>query len=143
MTRSDPGRAAPPGDPDPPGGADRPGEADHSGDAALTCDELLRGRIRVWQPRTGYRVNVDSLLLAWFVGAPPYGRVADLGAGVGVIGLALASRDPAAEVTLAELQPAAARLCQRNLVENGVAARGRVVQVDLADERGGAADRRG
>jgi tRNA1Val (adenine37-N6)-methyltransferase len=102
---------------------------------ALTLDELIRGRIRVWQPRAGYRVNVDSLLLAWFVGEPPYQRVADLGAGVGVVGLALAVRDPAARVTLAELQPASVRLAEKNAAENQVAARTRVVQVDLADER--------
>lgn len=106
-----------------------------AGEAELTCDELLRGRIRLWQPRAGYRVNVDSLLLAWFVGAPPYGRVADLGAGVGVIGVALAVQDPGAQLTLAELQPASAALCRKNLEENGLAARGRVVEVDLADER--------
>jgi len=101
----------------------------------LTLDELIRGRIRVWQPRAGYRVNVDSLLLAWFVGEPPYGRVVDLGAGVGVIGLALAARDPDAQVVLAELLAESAGLCQRNAEENQLSARTRVVQVDLADER--------
>ena len=104
-----------------------------SADADLSLDELLRGRIRVWQPRTGYRVNVDSLLLAYFVGPPPYGRVIDLGAGSGVIGLALASLDPASSVTLAELQPRVAAVAQKNIVENGLSDRVRVVEVDLAD----------
>jgi tRNA1Val (adenine37-N6)-methyltransferase len=100
----------------------------------LTLDEFLRGRLRLWQPRVGYRVSVDSLLLAHFVGAPPFGRVVDLGAGVGVIGLALAERDPSAEVTLAELQPALVALARRNVDENGLGARMHVVEVDLADE---------
>lgn len=99
----------------------------------LSCDELLRGRLRVWQPRAGYRVNADSLLLAHFCGEPPFGRVADLGAGVGVIGLALAARDPSARVTLAELQPESVSLCHKNIVENGLAERVSVVEVDLAD----------
>ena len=86
-------------------------------DETLTLDEMLRGRLRLWQPRQGYRVNADSLLLADFVGEPPYGRVADLGAGVGVIGLALALRDPSCSVTLAELQAPSARLCERNARE--------------------------
>ena len=103
-------------------------------DEGLTLDELIRGRIRVWQPRAGYRVNLDSLLLAWFVGAPPYGRVADLGAGVGPIGLALAARDPEARVTLVELQPKMASLARRNVADNGLASRASVVEVDLADE---------
>lgn len=101
----------------------------------LTLDELIRGRIRVWQPRAGYRVNVDSVLLAHFVGAPPYGRVVDLGAGVGVIGLALAVRDPSARVVLAELQPRSAELARRNVIENGCEGRVDVVNIDLADER--------
>src|SRR5439155_8673655 len=104
-------------------------------DDELTLDELIRGRIRVWQPRVGYRVNVDSLLLAHFVGAPPFGRVCDLGAGVGVIGLALAALDPRARVTLAELLPESAALARRNVAENGVGDRARVVEVDLADPR--------
>src|SRR5438067_10704245 len=100
------------------------------GDEGLTLDELIRGRIRVWQPRVGYRVNVDSLLLAHFVGAPPFGRLCDLGAGVGAIGLALAALDPAARVTLAELQPAIAALARRNARENGLDNRVDVVEVD-------------
>ena len=100
-----------------------------------TLDELIRGRIRVWQPRVGYRVNVDSLLLAHFVGGPPYERVADLGAGVGVVGLALAARDPAARVVLVELQARMAGFARRNVVENAVADRVEVVEVDLADEK--------
>lgn len=101
----------------------------------LTLDELIRGRIRLWQPRAGYRVSVDSVLLAHFVGAPPFGRVVDLGAGVGVIGLALSARDPSAKVVLAELQPRSAELARRNVIENGCQGRVEVVNVDLADER--------
>lgn len=112
----------------PPGG-DAPWEEE------LTLDELVRGRIRVYQPRAGYRVNVDSLLLAWFCGPPPYRRVVDLCAGTGVIGLALASRDPASRVTLAELQPQSAALARRNVEVNGLAGRVDVVEVDLSDVR--------
>lgn len=100
----------------------------------VTLDEFLRGRLRLFQPRAGYRVSVDSLLLAHFVGAPPFGRVVDLGAGVGVIGLALAERDPAARVTLAELQPPLAALARRNVDENRLSDRVAVVEVDLAHE---------
>jgi tRNA1Val (adenine37-N6)-methyltransferase len=102
------------------------------GGAAGSRDEFLRGRLRLWQPRVGYRVSVDSLLLAHYVGPAPLGRVVDLGAGVGVIGLALALRDPSARVTLAELQPSMAGYARRNVDENGLADRVQVVEVDLA-----------
>lgn len=103
-----------------------------------TRDEILRGRLKLWQPETGYRFNVDSLLLAHFAGAPPAraaSRVIDLCAGVGVIGLALGLRWPAARITLAELQPGMAGFARRNVEDNGFGERARVVEVDLGDAR--------
>ncbi len=100
-----------------------------------TCDEILRGRLRLWQPRAGYRFNVDSLLLARFASVGERARVADLCAGVGVIGLAIAARLPSVTVALAELQPHMAALARRNVDENRLAARVTVAEVDLADRR--------
>lgn len=106
-----------------------------SGDPCATCDEILRGRLKLWQPRTGYRFSVDSLLLADFALRPLRGRrqVIDLCAGVGVIGLAIARAAPRAQVTLAELQPEMARLARKNASENQLESRVRVVEVDLGD----------
>ena len=100
-------------------------------DDELTCDPILRGRLTLLQPRVGYRFSIDPLLLADFVGAAPLGRLVDLGAGVGVVGLTLAKNDPAAQVTLVELQPRLAALCERNLGHNGLADRCTVIQGDL------------
>lgn len=100
-------------------------------DDELTCDPILRGRLTLLQPRVGYRFSIDPLLLADFVGAPPLGRLVDLGAGVGVVGLTLAKNDPAAQVTLVELQPRLAALCLRNTAYNGLSDRCSVIQGDL------------
>jgi tRNA1Val (adenine37-N6)-methyltransferase len=102
-----------------------------------SLDEILRGRLKLWQPQRGYRFNVDSLLLVHFAaeGLPPAPRVTDLCAGVGVIGLALSLRWPEAQVTLAELQPHMAALARRNVEENAMNSRVSVVEVDLADGR--------
>jgi tRNA1Val (adenine37-N6)-methyltransferase len=110
------------------------GEAD-AGAAPLdlTEDEVLRGRLSLLQPRIGYRFSLDPLLLADFIGAPPHGRVADLGAGCGVVGLVLGRADPAAQVTLVELQPRLAQLCRDNARKNGLADRITVVEGDLLD----------
>jgi len=62
-------------------------------------------------------------------------RVADLCAGVGVIGLALAARLPSVRVALAELQPRMAELARRNVEANRLGARVSVIEVDLADAR--------
>lgn len=97
----------------------------------LTNDEVLRGRLTLLQPRVGYRFSIDPLLLADFVGPPPFGRTADLGAGVGIVGLLLAQRDPTAQLTLVELQPRLAALCQENARRNGMEDRVSVIEGDL------------
>jgi tRNA1Val (adenine37-N6)-methyltransferase len=97
---------------------------------ALTCDEILRGKLRLWQPRDGYRFSIDPLLLVDFL-QPPLGRVIDFCAGVGVIGLGALLRDPTATATLVELQPELAALAERNARDNGLTARAQVRQLDL------------
>lgn len=97
----------------------------------------MRGRLTLWQPRVGYRFSVDPLLLLDFV-APPYGRVVDFCAGVGVVGLGLLTRDAAAQATLVELQPRLATLARRNADDNGLGARV-TVRADDAATVGGAA----
>jgi tRNA1Val (adenine37-N6)-methyltransferase len=99
-----------------------------------TLDELRRGRVRVLQPRRGYRLSIDALLLADFalrVTDGRIGRFCDLGAGVGVIGLCLALGDPQATGTLVELQPRLAELARRNVTLNGLEGRLEVRTADL------------
>lgn len=102
-------------------------------------DEALRGRLTLWQPEHGYRFSVDALLLADFArGADPgwQGEIVDLGAGCGVVGLALAVQLPAARVTLVELQARLASLCRANISENGLEHRVEVVEADLRRLKG-------
>ncbi|HZS36281.1 MAG TPA: SAM-dependent methyltransferase, partial [Polyangia bacterium] len=82
-------------------------------DPELTRDEILRGRLTLWQPRDGYRFAVDPLLLVDFVAQVPglrVGRACDLGAGCGVVALGAALAWPDAHVTAVELQPRLAAL---------------------------------
>jgi tRNA1(Val) A37 N6-methylase TrmN6 len=89
--------------------------------AELTRDALLGGRIRLWQPRRGYRAGTDPVLLAAFVPARPGQRVLDLGCGTGAAALCLAARVPGLDLHGLELQPCYAALARRNAAENGVA----------------------
>lgn len=97
----------------------------------LTCDSILRGRLRLWQPVTGYRFSIDPLLLIDFVGDGAPAKIADLGAGVGVVGLGLARRFELAQVTLVELQPRLAELSRRNVSENGLLERCQIIEADV------------
>jgi len=98
----------------------------------LTDDAALGGRLRLLQPRRGHRFGHDGILLAAATPAQSGDRVADLGAGVGAAGLALASRVPGARVTLVEIDAGLAGLAQENAARNGFAASVDAVALDVA-----------
>lgn len=101
---------------------------------AITEDALFEGRLRLFQPAEGYRVNVDSLLLAAFAAQGPVAKLAiDLGAGVGAVGLALERVGAATSIALLEREPFLVELAEKNLA--GARARGEVLRFDVARER--------
>ncbi len=59
-------------------------------------------------------------------------EICDLGAGCGIIGLLLLRRIEGTRLTAVELQPRLAELARRNLVENALADRAQVLELDLA-----------
>jgi signal peptide peptidase SppA len=72
----------------------------------FTRDAFHRGRFFLVQPaRKGHRAGTDALLLAAAVPEGFAGRLADLGAGAGAAGLAVASRCPEARIVLVENAP--------------------------------------
>lgn len=99
----------------------------------VTHDAIFAGRLRLWQPERGegYRFNLDPILLAGF--ARRAGHVMDLGAGCGVLGLALLFLGKAEHVTAVEVQPEMAELVARNARENGLQGRVTVMSGDLRD----------
>jgi tRNA1(Val) A37 N6-methylase TrmN6 len=84
-----------------------------------TEDALLGGRVRLIQPRGGYRVAIDPVLLAASIEAAPGDRILDVGAGVGAVGLCLVARLGDVFVQGVEVQPELATLAARNAQENG------------------------
>src|SRR5262249_52949707 len=88
----------------------------------LTDDAALGGHLRLLQPRRGHRFGHDAILLAAATPARSGDRVADLGAGVGAAGLALACRVPSARITLVEIDAHLAALAQENATRNGYGA---------------------
>jgi tRNA1(Val) A37 N6-methylase TrmN6 len=98
----------------------------------LTDDAALGGRLSLLQPRRGHRFGHDAILLAAATPARSGDRVADLGAGVGAAGLALASRVPGARITLVEIDAGLAALAQENATRNGFAASVDAVALDVA-----------
>lgn len=103
---------------------------------AETVDAFHRGRFHIVQPLGGgHRSGVDAMLLAALVDADRPIRVADLGAGAGAAGMAVASRIDAADVVLVERSSQMADFARRSIAlpeNSGCAARMRVLQADVA-----------
>ncbi len=95
----------------------------------LTEDGFLGGRLRVLQPRSGYRAATDPVLMAAAVPARAGQSVLELGCGVGVASLCLAARVPV-QITGVEVQPAYAALARENAARNGIAMQ--VMDADVA-----------
>lgn len=90
---------------------------------------FLGGKVRILQPRTGYRAGVDPVLLASAVPARRGQRILELGTGVGTAALCLAARVPEVQITGVELQPSYAVLAENNARLNK--ADFEVVQADI------------
>jgi tRNA1(Val) A37 N6-methylase TrmN6 len=101
----------------------------------LTEDLWLGGRLVLVQPRRGHRVGTDAALLIAAAGDAGQGRIVDVGAGVGAVGIALAQRNPLASVDLVEVNPELARLAGSNAARNGLEARTRVLRLDALNPK--------
>lgn len=98
----------------------------------VTDDAALGGRLHLLQPRRGHRFGHDAILLAAATPAQRGDRVADLGAGVGAAGLALAARIPDVRVSLVEIDAALAALAVENIARNGFGDRADAIVLDVA-----------
>ena len=87
-----------------------------------TIDAFHRGRFQLVQPKgRGHRAGMDAMLLAALVDAPGAVRLADLGAGAGAAGMAVAARLDQADVVLVERSPDMATFARRSIAlpDNG------------------------
>jgi len=109
---------------------DRPAAAPVPPD--VTDDAVLGGRLRLLQPKRGHRFGHDAVLLAAATRARSGERIADLGAGVGTAGLAVAARVPGVHVKLVEISAGLATLAALNAARNRLVDRVNAVALDIA-----------
>lgn len=90
----------------------------------ITQDTLLNGRVRLSQPAKGFRVGIDTVLLAAAVPAMSGGAIVlDAGCGVGGALLCLAMRCPAYQMIGIDIQPDYAALARENIHQHGLDSR--------------------
>jgi tRNA1(Val) A37 N6-methylase TrmN6 len=112
------------------------GDADVAAGALATSeDALLDGRLILRQPVKGHRVGTDAILLAAAAPADGVAHLVDVGAGVGVVGLALLARLGGAHADLIEREADLAALAEANAARNALQARTRVLCVDVTAGR--------
>ncbi len=103
----------------------------HVTDADYSEDAILGGRLRIRQPARGYRVNVDTLLLAAAVEAGE--RLMEAGCGVGAAALAVAARNPRVRVLGVERDANMAALARENVALNAMGERVEIVTGDALE----------
>ena len=86
----------------------------------LTEDAFLGGQLRMKQLKSGHRAGHDAVLLAAATAARPGDRVAELGTGAGVAGLAVARRVAGIDLVLVEIDAALAGLARANADANAI-----------------------
>lgn len=99
--------------------------------AGTSEDRLLGGRVRLCQPRGGFRAAIDPVLLAAAVPARPGEHVLEAGTGTGAAALCLLARVTEVRVTAIERDPALADLAAANAALNGAADRLTVIAGDV------------
>jgi tRNA1Val (adenine37-N6)-methyltransferase len=100
-------------------------------EANETLDTLWKGRIKLYQSRSGYRASLDAVLLAAFVTIRERDKIVDLGTGSGVVALLIASMHASSTIVGIEVQEAMAERAARNVRLNQFESRVRIVCSDL------------
>ena len=100
----------------------------------LTDDGFLGNRLKVLQPEKGYRAGIDAVMLAASVPAKAGDHVLDLGAGVGVASLCLASRCTNVRVAGLEIQSELAAIATDNAHRNELDTQVTIIQGSVAEK---------
>ncbi|MFZ8765216.1 tRNA1(Val) (adenine(37)-N6)-methyltransferase [Enterococcus diestrammenae] len=95
-------------------------------------DQLYAEGIQIIQSREVFSFSLDAVLLANFPKIPKRGKIVDLCAGNGAVGLFIAKKT-AATIEMVELQPRLAEMAQRSVALNQLEDQITVYNLDLKD----------
>ncbi len=101
---------------------------------AVSQDGFLGGRLKLSQPRKGYRAGMDAALLAAACDAGPGQSVIEAGCGAGAALLSAALRRPLSRFVGLERDLAALALARANITANGLDERVEAIAGDVAQK---------
>jgi tRNA1(Val) A37 N6-methylase TrmN6 len=101
----------------------------------VTEDAVLGGRIRIRQPAAGYRVNVDTMLLAAAVQAHAGMRLMEAGCGVAAAAIAVAARNENITLLGVERDQNIAMAARENVALNAMSERIEIATGDALDKQ--------
>ena len=86
-----------------------------------TIDEILNGKIKLFQPVNGPRVNLDTILLAsWVKFRNGHNNFIELGCAAGAISILLALKNFKIQITGVDIQNDLIELANKNLILNNL-----------------------
>ena len=100
-------------------------------DTSYTEDTFLKGRIRIRQPRLGYRFSLDAPVLAHAARPRSGDTVLDLGTGCGVIPVLIGSRNKDIRIYAVEMQEELASLAKENVILNRLESQIHILHADM------------
>lgn len=86
----------------------------------FTDDHILNGKILLRQPKKGYRVAIDPIILASIIDVKDNQTVLDVGCGVGAISLILKRKNCSAKITSIDIDENMCNLCRYNSEKNSL-----------------------
>jgi tRNA1(Val) A37 N6-methylase TrmN6 len=101
-------------------------------ETGFSQDGFLGEKLRVRQPRDGFRSGHDAVLLAAASDPPQGGHIIELGSGAGVASLCFAARRTDAQITGLEIDPQMLTLAQNNAEANDLGARAHFKLADIS-----------
>jgi tRNA1(Val) A37 N6-methylase TrmN6 len=96
---------------------------------------LLRGKVKLLQPKVGFHASIDSVFLAAAVSVKDRFKILDTGCGVGSVGLCVISRNKNISLTGIDIQAGLIDLASQNAALNGVTDRCRFFHGDIQSEK--------
>ena len=96
---------------------------------------LLRGKVKLLQPKVGFHASTDSVFLAAAVPVKDRFKILDMGCGVGSVGLCVLARNKTILLTGIDIQPELIDLAHQNAALNGVADQTRFFHGDIQSEK--------